>query len=74
MRCARPRYRPDALAAERSGYGPVLLQQRLRDSLARLNPDLPADALGDALRRLTRPEGSTLEARNRPFTGGSWPA
>ena len=58
---------PDALAAERSDYGQVLLEQRLRDSLARLNRDLPADALRDALRRLTRPEGSTLEARNRTF-------
>ena len=62
-----PDIAPDALAAERSDYGQVLLEQRLRDSLARLNPDLPADALGDALRRLTRPEGSTLEARNRVF-------
>ena len=62
-----PDIAPDALAAERSDYGQVLLEQRLRDSLARLNPDLPADALGDALRRLTRPEGSTLEARNRTF-------
>ena len=62
-----PNIAPDALAAERSDYGQVLLEQRLRDSLARLNPDLPADALGDALRRLTRPEGSTLEARNRSF-------
>ena len=62
-----PDIAPDALAAERSDYGQVLLEQRLRDFLARLNPDLPADALGDALRRLTRPEGSTLEARNRTF-------
>ena len=62
-----PDIAPDALAAERSDYGQVLLEQRLRDSLARLNPDLPADALRDALRRLTRPEGSTLEARNRTF-------
>ena len=62
-----PDIAPDALAAERSDYGQVLLEQRLRDSLARLNPDLPADALGDALRRLTRPEGSTMEARNRVF-------
>ena len=62
-----PDIAPDALAAERSDYGQVLLEQRLRDSLARLNPDLPADALGDALRKLTRPEGSTLEARNRTF-------
>ena len=30
-------------------------------------PDLPAAALEDAFRKLTRPEGSTLEARNRAF-------
>ena len=45
----------------------MLLEQRLSDSLARLNPDLPADVLGDALRRLTRPEGPMLETRNRAF-------
>jgi Type I restriction enzyme R protein N terminus (HSDR_N) len=32
---------------------------------ARLNPALPAAALEDAFRKLTRPEGPTLEARNR---------
>ena len=53
--------------AERSDYGEVLLARRLRDALARLNPDLPAAALEDAFRKLTRPEGSTLEARNRAF-------
>ena len=29
------------------------------------NPTLPTEALDDALRKLTRPEGATLEARNR---------
>ena len=58
---------PDAPSAERSDYGQVVLEQRLRDALGELNPDLPADALEDALRRLTRPQGSTLEARNRAF-------
>ena len=43
------------------------LERRLRDSLAELNPGLPADALDDSFRRLTRPDGSTLEARNRAF-------
>ena len=33
----------------------------------RLNPDLPAEALDDAYRKLTRPEGATVEARNRAF-------
>ena len=58
---------PDGPDAERSDYGQVVLQRRLRDALADLNPGLPAEALDDVLRRLTRPEGSTLEARNRSF-------
>ena len=62
-----PEIAPDTPLEERTDYGQVVLEQRLRDSLSRLNPDLPADTLGDALRRLTRPEGSTLEARNRAF-------
>ena len=42
-----------------------MLEQRLRDGLVRLNPTLPAETLDDAFRKLTRSEGSTLEARNR---------
>ena len=48
-------------------YSEIALERRLRDALARLNPDLPAAALEDAFRKLTRPEGSTLEACNRAF-------
>ena len=48
-------------------YSQVILEQRLRDALAALNPDVPADALESAFRKLTRPEGSTLVARNREF-------
>ena len=62
-----PDIAPNMPGAERTDYGEVLLARRLRDALARLNPDLPAAALEDAFRRLTRPEGSTLEARNRAF-------
>ena len=58
---------PDALGAERDEYGNVVLERRLRDALAELNPSLPASALDDAFRKLTRPEGATLEARNRAF-------
>ncbi len=43
----------------------MVLAQRLRDALARLNPALPAEALEDAFRKLTRPEGAALVARNR---------
>ena len=56
---------PDAPAAERRDYGEVVLAQRLRDALARLNPALPAEALDDAFRKLTRPEGADLIQRNR---------
>ena len=64
---ARARHRPGAPGEERADYGAVVLERRLRDALARLNPDLPLEALDDAFRKLTRPEGSTLEARNRAF-------
>ncbi len=50
---------------ERENYSEVVLAQRLRDALARLNPDLPAGALEDAFRKLTRPEGAELIQRNR---------
>ncbi len=46
---------PGESAAERDDYGQVVLAQRLRDALARLNPALPAEALKEVFRRLTRP-------------------
>ncbi len=60
-----PGIAPDTPAAERADYGEVVLAQRLRDALARLNPELPAEALEDAFRKLTRPEGADLVHRNR---------
>jgi len=60
-----PDIAPGELAAERVDYGEVVLETRLRDALARLNPALPSEALDDAFRKLTCPEGPTLEARNR---------
>jgi type I restriction enzyme, R subunit len=56
---------PGEPAAERDDYGQVVLVQRLRDALARLNPQLPAEALEDAFRKLTRPEGADLIHQNR---------
>jgi len=56
---------PGELFAERTDYGQVVLEQRLRDALARLNPALPSEALEDAFRKLTRPEGAEPVARNR---------
>jgi len=60
-----PEIAPGEPGAERGDYGQVVLERRLRDGLGRLNPDLPAEALDDAFRKLTRPEGADLPARNR---------
>ena len=62
-----PDVAPHASAAERADYREAVLVHRLRYALERLNPNLPAEALDDAYRKLIRPEGSTLEARNRGF-------
>ncbi|HZP35864.1 MAG TPA: type I restriction endonuclease subunit R [Methylomirabilota bacterium] len=60
-----PDIAPDMPTAERRDYGEVVLGARLRDALARLNPALPPEALEDAWRKLTRPEGTDLIQRNR---------
>ena len=48
-------------------YSQVVLADRLRQALVRLNPSLPAEAIDDAFRKITRLEGATLDARNRTF-------
>jgi len=60
-----PHIAPDQTTAERVEFGEVVLAGRLRGALARLNPNLPQDALDDAFRKLTRPEGADLLQRNR---------
>ncbi len=62
-----PNIAPDTPGTERADYGQAVLERRLRDALARLNPALPDSAVEDAFRKLTRPEGATLETRNREF-------
>src|SRR5687768_14330493 len=54
-------------AAERSdpNYRDVMLERRIRQALIRLNPDLPADALEDAWRKLTRMDAPSLVEKNR---------
>ena len=58
---------PEMQSAERDSYSAVVLAGRLRSALARLNSDLPIDAVDDAQRRLIDPVGATLESRNRAF-------
>jgi type I restriction enzyme R subunit len=59
-----PDIAPGEWLAERDDYGQVVLERRLRDALARLNPTIPADALDEAFRKLTRPESPSLVGNN----------
>lgn len=62
-----PDIAPNAPNTERADYAQVVLDGYLRDTLARLNPDLPTAALGDGFGMITRPQGAALEARNHAF-------
>jgi type I restriction enzyme R subunit len=59
-----PEIGPDQPGAERSDYSQVVLEGRLRQALQRLNPSVPADALEEAFRKLTRPDLPSLVANN----------
>lgn len=54
-------------AAERAdpNYHDVVLEGRLRQALARLNPDLPPEVPEDAYRKLARTDAPSLLERNR---------
>ena len=62
-----PSIAPGELLAERTDYGQPVLEGRLKDALMALNPDVPAEALDDAFRRLTRSDSPDLLINNRAF-------
>lgn len=62
-----PDLAPDGPYPEREDYGEVLLTERLRSALHRLNPKLPEDALEDAVRQISVPQSPGLLQNNRAF-------
>ncbi|MGQ0549620.1 MAG: type I restriction endonuclease subunit R, partial [Armatimonadota bacterium] len=58
---------PGELFAERDSYEGPFLPGRLREALERLNPDVPAAGIDDAIRRCTDPHAVLLVDRNRAF-------
>ncbi len=65
-----PEIAADGLAPERdpeANYGDVVLVDRLREAIARINPDVPAEGLDEAIRQVTRPESPSLVLNNRTF-------
>ncbi len=59
-----PEIAPGETMAERKDYGQVVLERRLRQTLQRLNPQVPADALEEAFHKLTRQDSPSLVANN----------
>lgn len=62
-----PSIAPGEPDAERVSFDEVVMAGRLRESLARLNPDASGDALDEAFRRVLRVDGPDLVSRNRAF-------
>ncbi len=57
----------DGPRPERSSYADVVLDGRLRAALARINPQVPDEALDEVVRRLNRAEHAGLVENNRRF-------
>ena len=62
-----PDIAPSEPSSERTGFGEVVLAERFRAALRKLNPKLPADALDEAFRKVTVPQHPSLLANNRAF-------
>lgn len=56
---------PDGIAPERRSFGDVILTSRLEVAIARINPDAPEAARGEALRRVLIGELPSLVEENR---------
>ena len=62
-----PDIAPDTPDAERSTYNEVILTHRLRDAVARLNPEIPPNAQEEAIRKVLHPDSPALVQNNRTF-------
>ncbi|MCA3039694.1 MAG: type I restriction endonuclease subunit R [Rhodocyclaceae bacterium] len=56
---------PDGKAPEREAYADVMLVKRLTAAIERLNPTIPVEARGDALRKVLATEKPSLVEENR---------
>lgn len=55
---------PDGAFSERENYGEIVLIKRLQQSLITLNPRVPADAIEEALGKLTKLDSPSLITNN----------
>ena len=62
-----PDIAPGEDRAERTGYGEVVLRDRLDRALVAISPDLPREAIDEAIRKATRSEDPNPYDDNRSF-------
>ncbi len=62
-----PHIAPDSNSPERQSFEDVLLTDRLRSTIIRINPTIPADAREDALKQIKRIASPELITNNETF-------
>ncbi|WP_259424797.1 type I restriction endonuclease subunit R [Bacillus velezensis] len=62
-----PLISPNGDYPERTDYTEVILEQRLREALTKINKDIPSDAIEDAIRKIMIPNSPSLFINNRTF-------
>jgi type I restriction enzyme R subunit len=62
-----PEIVPDGINPERENYEQVILTERLRASLKRINPDLSNDIIQESIGQLLRTESPDLLLNNHTF-------
>ena len=62
-----PDIAPDGEYSERDDYSDVILNNRVKDALARINPKFSIDALEDAFRQIITPQSPSLIMNNKAF-------
>lgn len=62
-----PDIAPEGEYPEREDYSDIILAERLKDALVRINPKIPASAIEDAFRQITIPQSPSLLMNNKSF-------
>jgi len=62
-----PDIAPDSETPERDSFEQVLLLQRLRNAVRKINPDIPADAQEEAIKEIQRIHSPELLSNNETF-------
>lgn len=62
-----PDIAPEGEYPEREDYSDIILAERLKDALGRINPKMPSSAIEDAFRQISIPQSPSLLMNNKAF-------